>query len=210
MSRDVKLLHPKLQKIIEKVKADCADAGLPLLITETFRTEDEQNRLYAQGRTTAGQIVTNARYPLSTHNWGVAFDFCRNEKGREYDDSGGFFGRVGAIGRAYGLSWGGDWKNFQDRPHLELTEFRSVNTLLQLYGTPEKFRASWKGENEDMIRYKTIDAAPEWARPMLRELAEKGIIAGDGNPNINERVIDISDDVLKATAYAYRMYKEGI
>lgn len=210
MSRDVSLLHPRLIIIIDKLKADCEKAGLPLLITATYRTAAEQNALYAQGRTAAGQIVTNARYPDSTHCWGVAFDFCRNVKGREYDDSDGFFERVAAIAKPYGLIWGGDWAKLRDKPHLEMTEFSSVKTLKALYGTPEAFRASWKGEDEDMIRYKTIDAAPEWSRPMLRELAEKGTIAGDGNPDINERVIDMSDDMLRILAISYRLYKEGI
>ncbi|GAA3318342.1 hypothetical protein GCM10020331_020730 [Ectobacillus funiculus] len=35
-----------------------------------------KNSLYAQGRTTSGSIVTNARGGQSNHNFGVAVDLC--------------------------------------------------------------------------------------------------------------------------------------
>jgi peptidoglycan LD-endopeptidase CwlK len=49
---------------------------MPIRVTSGFRSFEEQDRLYAQGRTTAGQIVTNARGGESMHNFGVAFDYC--------------------------------------------------------------------------------------------------------------------------------------
>lgn len=144
MSRDVNLLHPKLRVIVAQVLDECAAAGLPVRITQTFRTREEQEALYWQGRTTPGAIVTNARWPNGAHCWGVAFDFCRNVRGREYDDSDGFFRRVAEIGKKHGLAWGGDWKNFVDKPHLELAEFMpggSAAWLIKTYGSPEKFMA---------------------------------------------------------------------
>lgn len=146
MSRDKTLLHPKLQLIAAEFENKCREAGLNVLITETFRTKAEQDALYAKGRTAPGSIVTNCKYPMSPHCWGVAFDFCRNIKGKEYDDSDGFFKKCGEIGKALGLFWGGDFKSFVDKPHLELAELlpnNSVKTLKAKYGTPENFIKAW-------------------------------------------------------------------
>ena len=146
MSRDLSLLHPKLRAIIPKIIEECAAQGLPVLVTDGMRTEDEQNALYAKGRTAPGSIVTNVRYPDSMHNWGVAFDFCRNVKGREYDDTDNFFFRVAYIAKSFGLDWGGDWTSFRDKPHLQLAEYSLDSTtgyLKRMYGTPEKFIETW-------------------------------------------------------------------
>ncbi len=48
--------------------------GVDILITCGYRSPVEQDRLYAQGRTTPGNIVTNAKGGQSLHQFGVAFD----------------------------------------------------------------------------------------------------------------------------------------
>jgi len=155
--RGIENLHPELQEIAKKFLLECEKANLPVLITETLRTKSEQNALYAKGRTTSGNIVTNCRYPFSPHCWGVAFDFCRNSKGREYNDSDGFFRKVGAIGKKYGLFWGGDFRSFTDKPHLEMIKFlpnNSTKTLASKYGMPDNFIANWKEEAEMITKTK--------------------------------------------------------
>ena len=155
--RDIKYLHPELQEIIKDFLAECKKAGLPVLITETLRSREEQNALYAKGRTAPGNIVTKCKYPFSPHCWGVAFDFCRNVKGRAYDDSDGFFAKVGAIGKKYGLFWGGDFKSFTDKPHLEMKKYlpqNSVKTLANKYSMPENFIKSWKDDEEVITKTK--------------------------------------------------------
>lgn len=195
MSRDKTKLHPELLQIVQQFEARCKAAGLNVLVTETFRTKSEQDALYAQGRTAPGNIVTNAKYPKSPHCWGVAFDFCRNVRGREYDDSDGFFKKCGEIGKSLGLAWGGDFRSFVDKPHLELKRFlpnNSVKTLQAKYGTPEKFIASWSIDEEDdemtyekwkeyFARYMEELAAepvPDWAKAELEEAKAMGITDG--------------------------------
>ncbi len=144
--RGLEYLHPVARQKAEKLVDLCAANCLPVLITSTYRTKDEQNELYAKGRTAPGGIVTKAQYPKSAHNWGVAFDFCRNVKGKEYDNSDGFFNKVGAIAKTIGLTWGGDFTSFPDKPHLQVTEFLPGNTpnaLIKKYGTPEEFMKTW-------------------------------------------------------------------
>ena len=118
MARDIKQLHPRLQDKIAELKALCKKENLNIGIGECFRSVAEQDALYAQGRTAPGSIITNAKGSTysSQHQWGIAFDFFKNIKGHEYDDTA-FFNRVGALAKSIGLAWGGDWKNPVDKPH---------------------------------------------------------------------------------------------
>jgi peptidoglycan L-alanyl-D-glutamate endopeptidase CwlK len=133
--RGLDKLHPLVRIKAEKLQEKCNELDLPVLITETWRTKEEQDALYAKGRTKPGNIVTNATYPNSPHCWGIAFDFCKNIKGQEFSDVE-FFKKVGAVGKSLGLFWGGDFKSFKDYPHFE---DRSINKT----GTPEEFKKSW-------------------------------------------------------------------
>lgn len=179
MSRDLAQLHPKLQAIIPRLIADCAALGLPVLVTDGMRTKAEQDTLYAKGRTAPGSVVTNVRYPNSMHNWGVAFDFCRNVKGREYDDTDDFFFRVASVAKTYGLDWGGNWKSFPDRPHLQLAEYSLDGTtayLRQTYGTPEQFSKTWQPV-KTVCGFLDVPADAWYAEP-LEWAVSAGLIAG--------------------------------
>lgn len=209
--RGIDKLHPELQIIAMEFQSRCRKAGLNVLVTETFRTKEEQTALYAQGRTTPGAIITRAKYPYSPHCWGVAFDFCRNEKGREYDNADGFFEACGGIGKGLGLTWGGDWKDFVDRPHLELTKYMpgaSCKWLISIYGTPEAFLRTWpkaeetpsvpekpekpvEKEEDEMTVYKTFADLPDWGKPAVEKLVEKKVLTGDeeGNLNLSEELL---------------------
>lgn len=207
MSRDIGLLHPELQIIANELVRRCALNGLDVLITQTLRTEQEQNALYAQGRSEEGKIVTNLKYPDSAHCWGVAFDFCRNEGGREYDDSDGFFKSVAAIAKPMGLSWGGDWSKFPDKPHLELTRFMpdaTVSFLKRTYRTPEEFIRNWSGSPHEVKRYRTINDVPSVFSDTVRRLMEKGILLGDGNEDKDKCVIDLSEDMVRILVFMER------
>ena len=144
---DITKLHPEVRVKCEKLISACTVNGLPIKITQTLRTVAQQEALYAQGRTAPGNIVTNARglSYSSPHQWGVAFDFCKNVKGQEYSDIP-FFQKVGALGKTLGLFWGGDFRGFVDMPHFEDVKFfvnNSAQTLRSKYGTPEKFISTW-------------------------------------------------------------------
>ena len=144
--RDITLCHPRLQELAAKLVEECQEQGLKIKIGETLRTVEEQEALYAQGRTKPGNIVTNARGTSysSQHQWGIAFDFYRNDGQGAYNESGDFFGRVGAIGKSLGLGWGGDWKSIVDKPHLYLPDWGSTTYQLRAeYKTPDNFMATW-------------------------------------------------------------------
>ena len=144
--RDVKQLHPRLQEKVKELKTKCHKAGLKIGISECLRTVAEQEDRYAQGRTKPGKKITNARGTTysSMHQWGVAFDFYRDDGKGAYNTSGRFFEKVGEIGKSIGLEWGGDWKSFPDRPHFQLPDWGSTTTKLkQRYKTPQDFFDTW-------------------------------------------------------------------
>lgn len=103
--------------------------GHPIRVTDAYRTIEEQNALYAKGRTVPGQIVTNARGGESLHNYRVAFDVAFEAGGSiTYE---GPWEMLGAIGKVLGFEWGGDWEGFTDRPHFQFTADYSLEDFQQ-------------------------------------------------------------------------------
>ena len=146
MSRDITMCHPELQEKAQRLIAECKKQGLMVKLGECFRSVAEQNVLYAQGRTAPGSIVTYALGSLysSMHQWGVAFDVIRNDGKGAYYDSDGWFSKVGKIGKALGLEWGGDWTSPVDKPHFQLKQWGSTPAKLkQLYGNVDNFKKTW-------------------------------------------------------------------
>lgn len=144
--RDITLCHPRLQLLAAKLVEECSRQGLKIKIGETFRTVAEQDALYAQGRTTPGNIVTSVKGSTysSYHQWGTAFDFFRNDGQGAYKDTDGFFSKVGAIGVSLGLEWGGNWKSPVDKPHFQLPDCgSSTSGIKKLYKNPEEFMKTW-------------------------------------------------------------------
>lgn len=154
MSRDITLCHPQLQEKADKLVAECKKQGLIVKLGECFRSVAEQDALYAQGRTTKGNIVTNAKGSSysSMHQWGVAFDVIRNDGKGAYNDSDNWFSKVAKIGKSLGLEWGGDWTSHVDKPHFQLSQWGSTPTKLKkLYGNVDNFKKTWKTVQEDKI-----------------------------------------------------------
>lgn len=157
--RDINKCHPKLIELSKKLVSACRGQGLIIGIGESFRTKEEQDALYAKGRTALGNIVTNAKGSSysSHHQWGTAFDIYRSDGKGVYTDGDGFFEKVGKIGKSIGLEWGGDWKSPVDKPHFQLPDWGSTTARLKrMYGTPEKFMDTWKGDVEMVEESKII------------------------------------------------------
>jgi peptidoglycan L-alanyl-D-glutamate endopeptidase CwlK len=73
MSRKIEDLSPEMMSLCIKWKQDMDVLGIDNIITCTRRTQEEQNNLFAQGRTAPGNVVT---WTLnSKHLAGDAFDF---------------------------------------------------------------------------------------------------------------------------------------
>ncbi len=138
-----KLLHPRLDYLLDKLLKECAKNNIYIIVTEGFRDQKRQNELYAQGRTKKGSIVTYAKDALSSHHgWGVAIDFAINDSTLLYNAK--YMSKVGAIAKSVGLGWGGDWKGFVDTPHIYLPSWGSTTKKLKSkYKTLLSFQKTW-------------------------------------------------------------------
>lgn len=175
MRIDLTLLHPCFAEKLNELVKLCEGENLKIEFSTGFRSIAEQNKLYAQGRTEPGIIVTNVRGGYSQHNFGIAADFFKNVKEHAYDDPE-FFSRVGALAKSIGLAWGGDWTK-PDRPHLYLPDWGSTTSVLQSrYGSYDSFKKTWKNsdssgavKNPEPVQA-TGRAVSEWVRTLQHEL----------------------------------------
>ena len=149
-------LHPKVREDVKRCIEE-AEAGFPpnmaIRIVQGLRTIDEQNALYAQGRTRPGPIVTKAVGGKSYHNYGLAIDFAilkdKDNNGtyetlswetkEDFDKDGKKdWMEVVAVFKKYGWVWGGDFSSIPDAPHFEKTFGYKVSQLLALYNKPQR------------------------------------------------------------------------
>lgn len=135
-SRSLDDLHPRVKALAEKFKAECLVAGYDVLIYSTYRDHEAQNAIYAQGRTTKGKIVTNAKGGQSFHNYRVAFDWVPMLHGKPLWDDNFAYAKCGKIGEALGLEWAGRWTGkIKETAHMQFTgglslaDFQAGKTL---------------------------------------------------------------------------------
>lgn len=118
MSRNLNDLKPEVAKKARKLVKVCKEQGISLLVTSTLRTREEQEEVYAHGRTKPGPIVTYNQPGNSKHELGLAFDVVPTVAGKPVWESL-FWKRIGTIGQALGLKWGGDFWGFRNHSHFE-------------------------------------------------------------------------------------------
>jgi len=129
-------LHPDVRHDATRFVNTVKDRmGLPMIIPIQdggMRTFEEQDALYAKGRTVPGKQVTKAPGGKSYHNYGLAFDAVPvGPDGRtlDYDVLKGDLGKeIGKIGNALGFKWGA---SFGDYPHFERSYGYSPEDLRQ-------------------------------------------------------------------------------
>jgi len=113
-------VHPALAERVKTLASNLLNHNINIEVVQGLRTFEQQNALFAQGRTTPGKRVTNARGGQSNHNYGLAVDVCPFKNGQPDWDDDGAFEIIGSEAKKLDLEWGGDWQRFPDRPHLEL------------------------------------------------------------------------------------------
>lgn len=128
-SRKIEDLHPDLQPIAKKFLLAADKANVDVLITCTYRDGAEQDKLYAQGRTTKGAIVTRARAGQSAHNFTIngkpaskAFDVVPLVDGKPvWDAMHPAWQVLGKIGMDLGLNWyGAPTAKFREFSHFQM------------------------------------------------------------------------------------------
>lgn len=197
-SKDVSRLRPDVAANCRIWQERCRAAGLNVLITNTVRDKEYQEYLYAQGRTRPGSIVTNGRTPtFHSNKAGLAWDFCKNVRGHEYDDPA-FFRKAAEIAKEMGFSWGGDWRSFPDSPHIQWDAHGQWTSSMILAGKLPPVMPLY--EKEDVMTGKEILAAltdeqayellgkaqrhaatlpaPNWAKEEMAQAVEAGVTDG--------------------------------
>lgn len=121
------MCDPALQPLAREFLRLADEAGIEVLIYMTFRSKDEQDALYAKGRTKPGAIVTYRKGGQSVHNCTLkgkpaskAFDCVPLVNGVPDWDNAKIYGQLGKIGESVGLEWGGRWKKLVDKPHFQI------------------------------------------------------------------------------------------
>jgi len=158
----IQLLHPALRDEVlaayTHVNNNLLGKGVRLRFAYTYRSFEEQDGLYAQGRTKLFDnngkrlgIVTNAKGGQSFHQYGVAFDIVllidKNNDGvfesaswdtvSDFDKDGtSDWGEVVKYFESIGWFWGGRFKKFPDKPHFEKTFGYSWAKLLTKMSNP--------------------------------------------------------------------------
>lgn len=134
MSRSLDDLLPEVREKAEELLAAAEQAGLRLLVIQTFRTTAEQDGLYAQGRSKPGPIVTWARAGESWHNARRAFDVVplRADGKIWWDAPNSIWQEMGRLGKSLGLTWGGDWPaGKKDLDHFEFSGGLSLSEAIR-------------------------------------------------------------------------------
>ncbi len=133
-TRSLEFLSPKTRKMAVEFLQECEKSNLKVIITCTYRSQEEQNRLWQQGRDSNGKkigpTVTNVKGGKSRHNdedkqgnpASTAFDICPLTDSGKEDWNSKYWNTFGIIGRRIGLEWGGDWISFVDKPHFQLND----------------------------------------------------------------------------------------
>lgn len=171
----------------------CKERGLSVYITETYRSPQRQNELYAQGRTKPGKVVTWTKN--SRHTSRRAWDICKLSDGKaDYSDTA-FFKACGAVAKEIGITWGGDW-NTPDMPHFEIKETwtepkedamtteerKKFNALVEQV---EKLTAKVDELAAQNKVYHYTNELPTWARPTIQKLLDTGALQGAAPDDLN-------------------------
>ena len=130
MSRKLEHLRQDVKEKAELLLKKADAIGIDLLVTCTYRSNEEQAALYAIGRTAKGRRVTNALPGESKHNnmeggapASLAFDVVPLVAGKPmWDASNPVWQVVGGLGESVGLEWAGRWRRMREYPHFQVSK----------------------------------------------------------------------------------------
>lgn len=98
-------------RIKEFVSKMWNEHGIDAQVYSGTRGAAEQEAAFKSG-------ASKAKHGKSLHNYGAAVDFFFGHKGAKSDWTGPW-DLAGKVAKSLGLRWGGDFKKFKDRPHLQ-------------------------------------------------------------------------------------------
>jgi hypothetical protein len=122
---DLALLEPVTRQLVQNIIADAKAQGASFMTYETYRSQERQAKLFAEGNTKLDKV--------GVHHYGLACDIVRVVNGKPSWD--GDFSLIGKLAYKYGLVWGGDWGNpkkkhdFVDDYHVQRCSVARQNAL---------------------------------------------------------------------------------
>ena len=120
--RRLESLAMKVEVAARAAIRECEALGLHPLVTCTYRSGEEQNELYAQGRTKPGPKVTNAKAGQSFHQYRVALDLYPLVNGKpDFSGKSLDWHKIAAVLKKHGFEWAFEWKRFKEMPHFQMT-----------------------------------------------------------------------------------------
>lgn len=115
-------VHSQLARLIQQMAEMLALEKINLRVTQGLRSWNEQDKLFQQGRTMSGPVVTKAQPGHSWHNFGLAVDVVPLEPtGPDWNTQHPRWQRVVTVGDSLGLVSGAQFRSFPDYPHFQLT-----------------------------------------------------------------------------------------
>lgn len=154
--RDKSLLYPPFAEQLRYFESLLAAAKLPFYLYVGLGTFEDQDELYAQGRTKPAQIVTNARDGDSLHNYGLAADYVLdgqvekpgiqwswNIKSDVNADGRNDWLQMAEIAVSCGLEAGYFWKRFPEAPHVQYCHGLTLAEIKKIYRAGHGIKAVW-------------------------------------------------------------------
>ena len=127
---DLALLEPVTRKSVEAIIEDAAALGILLMPFETYRSQERQQELFAQGASKLRAV--------GVHHYGLACDIVKVVGGEP--SWKGDFSFLGHLAQNHGLIWGGDW-GAPNHPHtfVDAVHVQRCTVAMQ----PALFRGTW-------------------------------------------------------------------
>lgn len=127
---DLALLEPVTRAAVQAIVTEAAAAGQPVMVFETFRSQERQDQVFAAGASS----TRNA----GVHHMGLAADIVRAVGGQP--SWKGDFTFLRGLAIRHGMVWGGDWGNSTIRhPFVDADHVQRVTLADQ----PRLFAGTW-------------------------------------------------------------------
>lgn len=119
----LQLINPRLAQLIGQMAEMLALENIEFRVTQALRSWDEQDKLYAEGRSVPGRVITNAPGGHSWHNFGLAVDLAivQSDGSIDWNPEHPAWKRMIQVGEMLGLLSGSTFRTFPDNPHFQLT-----------------------------------------------------------------------------------------
>lgn len=128
-------LNPQMRHVFATFIRDCEAKGIKIIITQSYRSLNEQYKLHLKDK-------RNALPGLSAHQYGLAIDINAIVNGKQlkmassvkdWSDSG-----IVTIAENNGLRWGGKFNGYKDTVHFDCLKdgdtYRFLTYLKNTYG----------------------------------------------------------------------------